>query len=147
MEDKKDPNHLNLHFLSNNDILNDIAYVNLNINVEVTQQLLMFHVCHLYINCFRLLERKEINESDFDKYINLRNVLLSLEESLKQRIQTGSCDYIDESFVLVRNNNSMFDECLGYFQKVNKEFQEAKQRLQERKKIMDDFVPTLPKIS
>lgn len=139
----KDPNKLNLHFFSDVNGLQDTPYLQFIINVEVTQALMMFHTCHIYRNITRMIMNKELPDRALDSFMNLKNVLLSIEESLNNRIRTGSSSYIDDAYVEIQSDRNKFDDCLMYFRKIYNEYQTIWKEMQQQAKLKQQALQAL----
>ncbi len=115
-----------VEFVDSDENLNpDTPYVQYTFTVILTDSLLMFHICHLYHNCLKLIDAGEIKESEIDEYVSLPYILKSVQEALDNRIKTLSSSYIDDNYEWCYKRPAIFDKCLEYFSKIKKELNEA----------------------
>jgi hypothetical protein len=118
-------NELNLNFIESPD--GTIPCLQLVLNIEVTDALLMFHITHMYRNALIISETEGKNFEDIIKIITLRNVMLSVQNSIDKRIKMGNDNYINEHYInehyeFIKKNPVYFDECLVIFSNLKKEF-------------------------
>lgn len=99
-------------------------YVAYTFNIVFTDNLLMFHICHLYRNCLTLIDNGEMKHEEIPNYVNLNYVVKSVQEALDNRIKCLSSSYIDENYKWCFDRPEIFDKCLEYFSKLKKELKQ-----------------------
>ena len=124
---KEDESHLKheVKFLGPSDKMDpEQPYVAYTFNVVFTDEILMFHICHLYHNCLQLIDKKEMTYDEIPNYITLDYVIKSVQEALDNRIKCLSASYIDDNYKWCYQRPEIFDKCLEYFSKLKKELKE-----------------------
>lgn len=99
-------------------------YIAYTFNVIFNDNLLMFHICHLYHNCLLLVDNGKMKYEEIPNYITLDYILKSVQEALDNRIKCLSASYIDESYNWCYKRPEIFDKCLEYFSKIKSELKE-----------------------
>lgn len=112
----KDPDKLDLQFIESTEG-NKIPSVSFKIAIEISDPLLMFHICHLY---WLAKQYGEARLKELKKYIHLQDVIESLYQCIKLKLKNEP-DNIDIHFKEIKSNDYDFDECLRLFQIVKDE--------------------------
>ena len=144
---KEDDSHLKheIKFLGPSDNMDpEIPYISYTFNVVFTDELLMFHICHLYHNCLQLIDQKEMTYDEIPNYITLDYIIKSVQEALDNRVKCLSASYIDDNYKWCYQRPDIFDECLDYFGKIKKELTELLNKHKSQTNLIkdDNFIET-----
>lgn len=137
MKEDKNDSYLKyeFEFVEDSSSTNSSPYIAYNFHVKLTDALIMFHVCHLYRNCLKLIEKGELTEEEIPNYVNLDYVLMSVREALDNRLKNLSSEYINDNYKYIYDKPILFDICLGYYSNIKKDLEEKIQEAKNKQQI------------